>query len=217
MSGRDITFDDFSSSKKRQQRITQIAVCIGIALAVVIAIKLITAEKQDQILPGTLAKVESVTGKLMIKRGADTAAYEPGFIVLAGDMIQTIGESSVMLSYLDDGTRVSIGPDVTIVFNGSKGGKKTNLSAGTVVFEIPEQPQDRPMVLASYNADAIVRKQGTYVQTYSGLETHFEVKSGQLQVRRYSDGQITDVSTGQTHTCKPDDMSVIKFEPEGLK
>jgi ferric-dicitrate binding protein FerR (iron transport regulator) len=143
--------------------------------------------------------------------------YEPGFIVLAGDTFQTIGESRAVISYLEDGTSASLEPYTTILFNGSVGGKRTNLSSGTVLFDIPKQPEDRPMVLASYNADATVLETGVMIQTYSGLATHFEVKSGALQVRRYSDGRISNVSAGQTHTCKPEDGGVIKFDPDGLE
>jgi len=73
------------------------------------------------------------------------------------------------------------------------------------------------MVLASYNAEAIVHLAGTIEQKYSGLATYFTVKSGQLEVRRYSDGRITRVDAGQSHTCWPEDMGVIKFNPDGLE
>ncbi len=211
------TFDDFSSSKKRQKRITQIAICIGIVFTVVMVAKFFSLEKKNPVPAGALAKVDSMSGTLLIKRGADTVEYEPGFVVLAGDTIQTIGGSQAVISYTDDGTKVSMGPDATILFNGSAGGKRTNLSSGTVVFEVPEQPEDRPMVLASYNADATVRKDGVFVQTYTGLATHFKVQSGALQVRRYSDGRISEVSAGQTHVCQPEDGGVIKFNPDGME
>lgn len=211
------TFNDFSSSKTRQKRITQIAICIGIVLAALVVNKFFSLEKTTAVPSGALAKIDTMTGTLLIKRGADMVDYEPGFIVLAGDTLQTIGDSRAVISYTDDGTKVSMGPDTTILFNGSVGGKRTNLSSGTVVFEIPEQPEDRPMVLASYNADATVRKHGAFVQTYTGMATLFEVNSGALQVRRYSDGRISEVSAGQKHVCQPEDGGVIKFDPDGLE
>lgn len=217
MSNGTLTFDDFSSSKKRQQRITHIMICVGLVIATVLVVKFFSLEKQVGLMPGALAKVEVVEGKLLIKRGADTVDYEPGFIVLAGDTFQTLGESTVKITYLDDGTKVALGGDTTILFNGNSGGKRTNLSAGVVTFEIPEQPQERPMVLASYNADATVIIPGKIVQAYNGLETHYDVKSGQLQVRRYSDGRISEIYAGQTHTCKPDDVGIIQFNPDGLE
>ena len=212
-----VTFNDFYSSKKRQQRITMIATVIGLVICLLIVIKFFTMEKMQEVLPGTVAKVQHLSGILMIKRGASTVDYEPGFIVMAGDMFQTIGDASVTVTYLDDGTKVTLGPDTTLLFNGSIGGKSTNLSGGQVTFTVPEQPDDKPMVLASYNADATVLRAGTFIQKYNGLATHFEVQSGQLEVRRYSDGLLAQVGAGQTHTCRPADVGVIKFNPNGLE
>jgi hypothetical protein len=217
MSTETIVFEDFRSSKKRQQRITQIAVCVGSLFAFFLLLKFFSLEKQVELLPGTVAKINEVEGKLLIKRGADTVAYQPGFIVLAGDMFQTIGDSTVSISYVDDGTKVTLGPDTTLLFNGNAGGKRTNLSAGTARFVIPKQPNDLPMVLASYNADAAVLASGTITQSYSGLATHFTVDSGHIRIRRYSDGRVTDVRAGESHECKPDNMGVIKFDPSGLE
>jgi ferric-dicitrate binding protein FerR (iron transport regulator) len=217
MSHGDVTFDDFSSSKKRQKRITQIAVALGCVFAIVMVIKFLSLEKMTDVLPGTLAKIQTMSGTMLIKRGADTVEYEPGFIVLAGDTFQTIGDSTATIIYLDDNTKITIGPDTTILFNGNIGGKRTNLSAGTVTFVIPEQPKDKPMVLASYNADATVVRSGTFIQQYNGLATHLDVQSGELEVRRYSDGRVTRLTAGQTHTCRPDDMGVIQFNPDGLE
>lgn len=216
MSTTPFTFDDFSSSKMRQKRVTQLAVSMGLLCAVIIIFKFFSIEKQSAVPAGALATVDSMDGTVFIKRGAETVEYEPGFIVLAGDTFQTIGESQAVISYLGDGTKASLGPYTTLLFNGNVGGKRTNLSSGTVVFDIPPQPDDRPMVLASYNADATVREAGVIIQTYSGLSTHFEVKSGALQVRRYSDGRISDLSAGQAHTCQPDDGGIIKFNPDGI-
>lgn len=217
MSDSTITFDDFRSSKKRQQGITRAAVGVGVVLAAFLFFKFVSLEKQGDILPGTVAKVDEAHGTLLIKRGADTVEYEPGFIVLAGDNFQTIGDATVKISYVDDGTRITMGPDTTLLFNGNEGGKRTNLSSGTVIFEIPAQPEGRPMVLASYNADATVVVPGSITQSYSGLATHFSVESGHIKVRRYSDGRVTEVRAGESHECKPDDMGVIKFDPSGLE
>ena len=215
--GSAVIFDDFSSSKRRQKRITMTAVLIGIVCALCLGAKFVSLEKKGDTLPGALAKVEAQSGKLMIKRGAGTVAYKPGFIVLAGDTFQTIGESAVVITYLDDGTTIALGPDTTLLFNGSTGGKRTNMAAGVATFQIPPQPEEQPMVLASYNADATVTEAGTITQAYSGLATSFEVASGSLRVRRYSDGRITQLKAGQSHVCRPDDLGVIKFNPEGLK
>jgi hypothetical protein len=211
------TFDDFSSSRNRQQRITRVAIGAGVILALFLAVKFINVERKDDLPPGTLARIDEMQGQLMIKRGANTVNYAPGFMVLAGDKVRTIGDSAAVISYMDDGTRITLGPDSSIMFNGSTGGKRTNLNGGSVTLDIREQPEDQPMVLVSNNAEAIVRAPGTVVQTSIGLATRFDVKSGQLEVRRYSDGHITDVRAGQSHTCRPDDAGVISFNPNGLE
>lgn len=212
-----VTFDDFCSTRKRQQRITMAAAVLGLVICLLIAYKFFSMEKIQAVVPGTLAKVQQLSGTLLIKRGADTVAYTPGFIVLAGDMFQTLGDASVTMTYLDDGTKVTLGPDTTFLFNGSIGGKSTNLSAGEATFVIPDQPEDMPMVLASYNADATVLRSGTFIQKYNGLATHYAVQSGQIEVRRYSDGHLKRVGPGQTYTCRPADVGVIKFNPDGLE
>lgn len=217
MSNATITFDDFTSSKRRQQRLTYVAISIGVIFALYLSITFFVFSEKSEFLPGTIAKIVKLEGNVMIKRGADTLEYEPGFLVLGGDNFQSIGESEVEIEYLDDGTKIYLGNDTTLLMNASDGGKKTNLAGGTARFIVGRQSTGQPMTLTSYNSDAVVVENGTFIQKYNGLETFFEVQSGQLQVRRFSDGRITDVFAGQTHTCKPDDGGIIQFNPDGLE
>jgi ferric-dicitrate binding protein FerR (iron transport regulator) len=156
-------------------------------------------------------------GNIMIKRGAESVEYEPGLMVLAGDTFQTIGESRLVIEYLDDGTLVELEPHTTLLFNDNAGGKKTNIASGTAIITVPRQQTDQPMTLTSYNSDALVLEEGKFIQKYTGLETSFEVISGQLQVRRFSDGKVTDVRAGESHSCRPDGSGIIQFEMDGLE
>jgi hypothetical protein len=104
-----------------------------------------------------------------------------------------------------------------LLLNGNAGGKRTNLSGGTVRFEIGRQPDNHPMILASYNAEATILEPGIYIQTYTNEGTRFDVQEGSLVARRFSDGRTDTVTAGETHTCRADETAVIKFDPDGLK
>lgn len=209
-------FEDFTSSKKRQQRITLTAACVGLIFAALLTINFIRIEKPYDAQPGAIAKILKLEGKVMIKRGAKTVAYQPEMFVLAGDSLNTIGPAVLEIGYLDDETKVVMGDDTSLLFNGNTGGKTTNLSGGNARFEVVRQPVGRPMVLASYNAEATLLEPGIYIQTYSNSGTRFDVQEGSLVTRRYSDGRTDTVAAGQSHTCRADDTAVIKFDPDGM-
>jgi ferric-dicitrate binding protein FerR (iron transport regulator) len=216
MSETTIIFDDFSSSKKRQQKLTMGAVCIGVLIAVTLIGNFLSFEVKETVDSGVLAKVSMLHGKVMIKRGAEAVSFKSDMSVLAGDSFNTIGEAEMEITYLDDGTKVVLYNDTSLLFNGNEGGKRTNLSSGTARFEIGLQPDNLPMVLASYNAEATVLEPGIYIQTYSSAGTRFVVEEGSLIARRYSDGRTETVTAGETHTCNADQTDVIKFNPDGL-
>ena len=217
MSKTTIAFDDFSSSKKRQQRITTAAICIGLVCVALFIVNFIDFKSPDAAQSGALAEIVKLEGRVMIKRGAETVAFQPGIFVLAGDSLNTLGPALLEVHYLDDGTTLIMGDDTSLLFNGNSGGKKTNLSAGTVRFEVTRQPQDRPMVLASYNAEATILEPGIYIQSYSNSGTRFDVQEGSLVTRRFSDGSTHTVAAGQSHTCSADQTGIIQFNPNGLQ
>lgn len=217
MSESPIKFDDFSSSKMRQRRLTIGAGIMGFIFAVWIAMNVITLETTEAVSRHNLAKVTRMQGKVMIKRGAETVEFEPDMDVFAGDAFITIGDAEVEVTYLDDGTTALLGSDTSLLFNGNVGGKRTNLSSGTVRFEISRQPEGSPMVLASYNAEATLLEAGIYFQTYTNAGTTFDVQEGSLVARRYSDGKTDTVAAGETHTCSTDETATIQFRPEGLE
>jgi hypothetical protein len=217
MTETSIKFDDFSSSKARQRRITATAACIGLILAVLLAAKFFTIEKTEGFQDGALAKVTKLEGKVMIKRGSETVTFQPDMLAMAGDGFNTIGPAVLELTYLDDGTTLILGDDTSLLLNGNAGGKRTNLSGGTVRFEIGRQPDNHPMILASYNAEATILEPGIYIQTYTNEGTRFDVQEGSLVARRFSDGRTDTVTAGETHTCRADETAVIKFDPDGLK
>ena len=210
-------FEDFVSSKKRQQRIARIATSILVLVMITMGYRFWAFEKPTTDATGALARVLQMQGTAMIKRGSETVPYVPGFIVEAGDTIQTLAQSEMVVVYLDDDTRVTLSPHTTLLFNDSQGGKRTNLSGGQVELQVPQQPPDTPMVLASYNSEAIILAPGSYTQHYTGLATRFDVNQGKLRIRRFSDGRITEVIDGQSHECHPEDGGVIRFELEGLE
>ncbi|MGD9248238.1 MAG: FecR domain-containing protein [Desulfobacteraceae bacterium] len=217
MAETSIKFDDFSSCKARQRRITATAACIGLILAVLLAAKFFTIEKTEGFQDGALAKVTKLEGKVMIKRGSETVTFQPDMLAMAGDGFNTIGPAVLELTYLDDGTTLILGDDTSLLLNGNAGGKRTNLSGGTVRFEIGRQPDNHPMILASYNAEATILEPGIYIQTYTNEGTRFDVQEGSLVARRFSDGRTDTVTAGETHTCRADETAVIKFDPDGLK
>jgi hypothetical protein len=212
-----ITFDDFSSSKARQRRISAAAACVGLIILILLASRFFSMEKTEALQAGVLAKVTKLEGKVMIKRGSETVEFQPDMFAMAGDAFNTLGPAVLEISYLDDGTTLILGDDTSLMLNGSAGGKRTNLSGGTVRFEIGRQSENRPMILASYNAEATILEPGIYIQSYTDEGTRFDVLEGSLVARRYADGRTDTVAAGETHTCRTDETAVIQFDPEGLE
>jgi hypothetical protein len=217
MAESSITFDDFCSSKARQRRITTIAACVGLLFAGLLVARFFTIETNEGLQAGVLAKVTKLEGKVMIKRGSETVEFQPDMYAMAGDAFNTIGPAVLEITYLDDGTTLILGDDTSLLLNGSQGGKRTNLSGGTVRFEIGRQAEGHPMILASYNAEATLLEPGVYIQSYTNEGTRFEVREGSLVARRFSDGRTDTVTAGETHTCLADETAIIKFDPDGLK
>ena len=216
MTETSITFDDFSSSKKRQRRLTMGAVIIGAVIAIAVLLNFLRLDAKEAVGSGALAKVSRMQGNVMVKRGAETVSLEADMPVLPGDSFNTSNNAELEIVYLDESTKVVLHSNTSLLFNGNVGGKRTNLSSGTVRFEINRQPDNLPMVLASYNAEATVLEPGIYTQTYSGAGTRFVVEEGSLVARRYSDGRTDTVTAGETHVCKAEETDIIKFNPDGL-
>lgn len=217
MTDTSFTFDDFSSSKARQRRITTTAVGIGVIFVILLGARFFSIETTGALQAGALAKVTKLEGKVMIKRGSETVEFQPDMFAMAGDAFNTIGPAALEITYLDDGTKLILGDDTSLLLNASAGGKRTNLSGGTVRIEIGRQPEERPMILASYNAEATILEPGIYIQSYTNEGTRFDVQEGSLMTRRFSDGRTDTVTAGETHTCRADETAVIKFDPDGLK
>ena len=217
MAETSIMFDDFSSSKARQRRIAVTAASVGVIAAVMLIAKFIGMEGTEAVHAGTLASVTRLEGQVMIKRGSETVQFQPDMVAMAGDAFNTIGPAVLEITYLDDGTKLILGDDTSLILNGSAGGKRTNLSGGTVRIEVGRQPDEKPMVLASYNAEATILEPGIYIQSYTDAGTRFDVQEGSLVARRFSDGRTDTVTAGETHMCRADETAVIKFDPDGLK
>jgi ferric-dicitrate binding protein FerR (iron transport regulator) len=207
--------DDFCSSKKRSRRITLSVASVAAVLILALTVKVVVSiGKGEDKVEGGIAKVLELEGKLLIKRSADTVPYEPDFVVREGDTFQTMENTTLKMEYLDDSTRLVLGENTTILINANAGGKKTNLAGGWVEYTVPKQPDSEPMVLQSYNAEATILEPGTYIQIFEGIATRFEVKKGHLRVRRFNDGKVVEVRSGETHVCQADDTGVITFQED---
>lgn len=210
---------EFKSSRVRQQRLGKVAVIIAVLVLAAFGIRFFLVDQGDDSTSGLIAKVEQAEGKLLIKRGPKTVEYQPELPVMAGDTYQTLGEARVMIRYLDDGTKVVLGKNTTLIFNANNGGKTTNLAGGIVEFEIPPQKPDEPMRLVSYNSEALVSASAKahLIQQYHGLTTHFKVIKGALSIRRFADGNVKKIASGETYSCQPADVGVIAFDPNRVE
>ncbi len=109
---------------------------------------------------------------------------------------------TAVLAYAD-GTTVEIGNSTWIQRLTENGGKRLELTEGTVRATVAKQPEGKPFILATPHGEA--RVVGTVFRlTATKAGTHLEVEEGKVRL------QGVDVSTGQVAVAAPGTAPVVR-------
>jgi ferric-dicitrate binding protein FerR (iron transport regulator) len=205
-------YEDFVSSKRRN-RIIGSTVTIVILCAVAFFIfgyLLRTEDPRRQ--KGAIGEILELAGGIQLVRNFDDIPNAPGMIVMSGDFFRTKDDGHVKVKYLDDGTQVTIGNNSNLIFNAIENGKRMNLGKGTMTVTTPEQMADKSLAIVTHSAEVIVLEEGTFTFKFIGLDAILSVQSGKMRFRRFTDGEVVELSTGQSHTFEPAGPKKIEFE-----
>jgi ferric-dicitrate binding protein FerR (iron transport regulator) len=208
--------DDFVSSKKRSRVIGGV-VSIGLlgVFAYFVFGYFLQAEHPGRG-KGVIGQIALCEGTVQMTRDFDSIVCEPGMDVLAGDFFRIRGVGTVHIVYADDGTEVRLRGteefNTNIVCNGIEKGKQLTLGSGLAEVEAPDQPDQKPMVVSTSNAEATVLGGGRFQLQFLDLKTQLEVKSGKVRLRRLSDGATAEVAADESHTFAPAGPAKIEFD-----
>ena len=112
-------------------------------------------------------------------------------------LLTTIGDESFAVVRYDDGTQVTLAADTKLKFavDAATGAKRLVLQEGFLTADVAKQPEGRPMLLSTPQAELVVL--GTKFQLSGGSEATFvETSEGSVRLTRKSDGQSVAVNGG---------------------
>ena len=156
------------------------------------------------------ATVTSVEGRPMLNRDGVTQRLRKGQSLLPGDAVVALPQDFVALDYVDR-TQLRLLGDSKIQLppRGSSGGKRVNLSWGTLHADIAPQPVGRPLRFETPLADAAVLGTQLWL-TAEPDRTRLDVTQGVVELTRRSDrAQVTvraseyAIAAGQVLAVKP--------------
>jgi len=156
-----------------------------------------------------MARVESLTGRVVILRGAAPRQSLPvskGADLWWEDTLEVPAKGAAVVRY-PDGSRVEAGPesdfdlsthtgDSTDLNQMAGAGKKIRVRAGVVTVDATRQPEGLPLLLVTPQAE--VRVLGTrFALVVEETGTRVEVLEGRVRMTRREDGALVEVTKGQ--------------------
>ena len=128
--------------------------------------------------------------------------------------VKTAGASSRVTIVLTDGTRVDIGGNTLLAIHPAKDRTRFSLENGSLKSQIARQPSNRPLVFATPEAEAIVKR--TVLTLMTGQHhTRLEVTKGVVLFKRKADGAEVAVSAGNFAVVAPNVQLLAKpLHPE---
>lgn len=154
--------------------------------------------------PREIARVSSAqdadgTKSVVVREENGKSSRRPlvaGLLLLANDRLETAAEGRTQLTYRDENTVLDLGADTVAVLREDDGAKHIAVDRGTVAADVARQPNGKPMIFSTPQADATVL--GTRLSIASRADTtSLAVTTGKVQLRRSSDKKAVAVSTGE--------------------
>jgi len=179
-----------------------------------------------------LATVERAEGEVYVISDGRKFSTRAAEGILANQGVESVGEKSHAVITYADGTRLELRPDTTVrellqKTEKEKAGKWIELSKGSLMIKVPRQPEGRPLVIATPQAEATVL--GTTLRIVVDPEpasrTLLEVIEGRVRLTRKSDqkavevtaGHFTVAATGIELVAKPVPVDDIVLRPKDAR
>jgi len=184
----------------RQRRWLLIGSAVAAAAAVVALATLFSGPTWDLTAPAALAVLEEIHGDVYVVGAAGRVPAQAGQDLFAGHELGTSGdESSATIKYADN-TRLELGSDTRVSFEG-KSGQRVVLEEGVLTGDRPGPVDRPPMVLATRHAEAEVS--GTHFCLATAPDsTLVQMDDGRARLTRKSDGKKVDLPTGSLVVAK---------------
>lgn len=176
---------------------------LSLAAALLVAVGLGVFAWQRQQEQSLLAKVDSVQGNVILRRGGENDQYAQDAMPLKrGDRLIVEEDASISLKW-DDNTLVRLEGN-TMIDVPAKGvsGKRIYLDRGRLSAAVAKQPIGAPMIFDTPHAEAIVRGTELYLRVGES-ETQLEVAEGQVELVEHHAHSSALVSSSEAATATP--------------
>ena len=150
-----------------------------------------------------VARLDSPRGRVRIVTGGEAKPAREGQAVLEGAGVETEGAGSRVVVAYPDGTRLALGPDTAVRKLSAAGGKRVDLSRGSVQARVARQPRALPMVFRTPHGEATVLGTTLRLIVDPARSTRLNVTEGRVRLTRLADGRSVVVTAGHTALAAP--------------
>lgn len=205
-------------SRKQRNRQNTLILSIFVLIALGLGAWFYVQNKEAGELPkNSLARITKSKGGFRINRSNKKILADTGFLLLAGDRIQTRPEASLTITYLDQSTVLDLQGGTIIILEDPEKGKKFRLQSGQVQLNVQDMPKGMDTTIESNNMVATVCRVGRFTCSSQGMQTTCSVHKGRLHIRRIRDGQEKVLSSGEDYCCRPQEGAArIEFQEMDL-
>ncbi len=157
--------------------------------------------------PGVIAVVKQVQGQVFLftKSPADRTPLRAGQAILEKQSVLTEGARAQVVLEYPDRTRIEIGGDTVVrrlADEKDRTRKSVLLEQGALTADVTKQPEGKPMILRTAQAEATVL--GTRFLLAAEREaTRLSVEEGAVSFMRQADRQAVTVRSGFTSVAAP--------------
>jgi WD40 repeat protein len=145
-----------------------------------------------------VARVVESDGVLeRISPSGESVALKAGDSILKGQTVSTGGGGSSATVEFPDKTRLELSPETMArLVSGPEEAKRIIFTSGVLRVDAAPQPEGRPLVLSTAQAEIVVRGTRFLVSSAAPEVTRVDMESGTLQIVRPSDGRSFEISAG---------------------
>lgn len=174
-----------------------------------------TPEEVEAPLPGTYARLGTLRGDVLV---IDETARQPartGQVVRPGEEIRTGEDGFAVVTYPDQ-SRLEINADTAVRLledadRPGTSGKRIFLVEGVLNAMVAPQPQGRPMLLSTLQADLLAPGNRFSSASVMG-ETRIEMEQGKALLSRKGDDRPIEIQDGSYAVASPD-LEVFRSAP----
>ena len=149
-----------------------------------------------------IAKIRQIDGSVSVQKDGRVTAAAADTWITGGERLEIIGSSRAVVEYLDGTRVVLVGEGGTATFTQrAGGGQDIRLEFGILTADVAEQKKDRPLVVTTPTAKAIVL--GTRLTVVHNGSSRVEVAEGRVRLERSIDGASVNVAAGHYAVAAP--------------